>query len=85
MKIFDFIADDSGKIAVMQNIRQAITELDSFTENLADAELILKNYPDSPAACALKSLISTFSTEFAEGPDALRCRLENKLNECLKK
>ena len=85
MKIFDFIADDSGKIAVMQNIRQAITELDSFTENLADAELILKNYPDSPAACALKSLISTFSAEFAEGTDALRCRLENKLNECLKK
>ena len=84
-KIFDVITDDSGKLAVMQNIRQAITELDGFAGNLADADLILENYPDSPAAYALKSLKETFAAEFAGGTAALRKKLEDKLNEYLKK
>ena len=69
---------------MIQSLHQILEQLPALFEARSAAQNLISLYPDSPAAYALKGMLTLSEPEASQGQDLLRQSVENEIKRLLK-
>ena len=79
MKIFPYLANDTGRMAVIRDVNTLMSQLDDLAEAFREAHTIIDAYPDSLAAKMLLSELAIGEEEKISHPEETRKELSDWL------
>ena len=83
-KVYEQISGDKARLQVIQSLHQILEQLPALFEARSAAQNLISLYPDSPAASALKGMLTLSEPEASQGQDLLRQSVENEIKRLLK-
>ncbi|MBQ7404070.1 MAG: Gfo/Idh/MocA family oxidoreductase [Lentisphaeria bacterium] len=83
-KVYEQISGDKARLQVIQSLHQILEQLPALFEARSAAQNLISLYPDSPAAYALKGMLTLSEPEASQGQDLLRQSVENEIKRLLK-
>ena len=79
MKIYPILAENIGRMAVINDVKELISTVDSLAETYRTAREIIDAYPDSHGARVLRSLLELGEEEKILDPEKTKAELTDWL------